>query len=831
MSKKVFLLLATTFLVVVAITGPNALATGPATENKAPQLLSDSTPIPDSVAPNSAELAVPPAGKPGFFIENGRFNILGPASDYYAVGSFSFWAWTQLNPGPGSYNWDLFDAWIEDSIAAGYEEVGLALMTFTGRGVRCPFQGVDMSPSWVLAGPDGVRGNDDDPIILSDVPDTRDCDGDGNPDDGPWYLLDYTDPYYQQQYRIFIHALAQHLLNHPRRDKISWIATGVGKDGENKPVDVVDKPALQAAGIDQVTWMQYVQDVIDMYIEAFYDGSGFPRIQVVTQNAPFYLSPSERRDIASYAASKRVGLSINGITADFNSAESCDSPNPNTKCLGIYDQARQYSSVVPIMFESYDYMMRTRNEFYWAMAHALDLKADYIRLSSFWDDQDNPDNRTVAEWVAKYLGKGFEFGEEEPPSIWSRLREHKNPCFLTYAYIDNCNYWPPTGNYEFYLTQLHLPQHAGVTIPVTDDGGPLNPDRVRMTGWDHSESPVKDLPWHTNYEPHDPPLLEAGLFDPSGAVGTQNQVDPGYVTRRSDQASGNFRFIFDAADRYFARSQPPAESTFKVIITVTYYDYGDDQWLLVYDGVNGPTAARVYAINDWTVRRGLAVDDFLPVDGVIDPPVYYVQKTNSKKWKVATFLIEDGNFNNLVLTGANADFYIDTRSIDGKMDGDEWIHHVDVRKVDEFIEVTPTPTPTAAPTNTPTPTPTITPTPESSPTPSPTPTPSVGTISGVVYQDINGNQQPDPGEGLAGATLTLTGSDTRETQSAADGSYSFDNLTPGATYLLSETPPPGFGEAKPVSSVAVQVPNGVFTWNFRHDPLPHRLYMPTLLKN
>ena len=536
------------------------------------------------------DYAPPPAGKPGFYIENGRFDILQPAPDYFATGSFLFWAWAALNPSPGKYNWDALDQWIQDSLDAGYQTVGLAIMTYTGRFVACPIQGVDMTPSWVLAGPDQVAGNSDDPLLVSNEPDARgpdkspDCTNTG----GPWYLLDYLNPWYNQQYEIFVKALAEHLLTHPHRANIAWVATGTGKDGENKPADDKDDPSLQAGGLDQSNWVGYVQHVMDVYTTAFYDGSGFPRIQVINQNAPFFLSPLERRDVANYAAVRNVGLSINNITADFNSVESCGSLNPNVKCTGIYDQARQYNGIAPIMLESYDYMMGTPNEFYWAMQRALDVKADYIRLSHFWTTQTNQVNLTTAEWASKYVGTGFKLGQQQPPTIWSTMREHKDPCYLNYAYLNPCNYWPTSGNYEFYLTQLNLPEYGGITIPVTDDGGPANPDRVRITGWDGGDSPVKNERWHTNYSPHSPEMLAAGLFQIASS-GVQNQVDPGYVARRSDQATGHSKFIFDAADRYFTRQSD--QSAFKVIITVTYLDHGNDQWLLVYDGVSGPNGS------------------------------------------------------------------------------------------------------------------------------------------------------------------------------------------------------------------------------------------------
>ncbi|MBX7237224.1 MAG: hypothetical protein K1X65_22775 [Caldilineales bacterium] len=834
MRQKGSLLLVLTLLAVaivapVVVARPNAAPAGaPLVQAATPVAAPDSAP---DAAPDQTDYAPPPAGRTGFYIENGRFNILQPAPDYFATGSFLFWAWKDLNPSKGGYSWAILDKWIQDSLDAGYVSVGLAITPYTGRFCHPLEQGTDLIPAFVRNGPDNIAGNADDTVFASDVPDTRDCDQDGNPDRGPnaiWLLPDYTDSYYKEQYFTFVKALADHLLSSPYRDKIGWVAIGTGKDGENKPADDRDDPSLEAHGLTVPAWVQFVQDTTDAYTAAFYDGSGYPRIQVISQNAPFFKSPTERRDIANYVATRRVGVSLNTITPDFNFVEACASTNPNVRCTAIYDQARQYNNIAPVMLESYAYMMPTRNSFYWSMMRALDIKADYIRLSSFWNSSisdgnlTNPDNLATAEWVTHYVGTGFSSGQNQPFSIWSTMREHRAPCHLGYATLsrNECNQWPTNGNYEFYLTQLHLKDFGGITIPVTPD------DRTEITGWDASESTVVNKPWHYNTQPYDQVLRDVGLFQ-LGSNGVQTQVDPGWVTRRSDQAHGHSKFIFDATDRYFARSQPPADSTFKVIVTITYLDHGDDRWLLVYDSTTGPKAATVYAINDWNVRRGLAVDDFLPFDGKVTPPVNYIQKTNSNKWKVATFVIEDGNFNNGLLNEARADLYIESKSPSGQNDGDEYIHHVDVRKVQEFIEVTPTPTPTTAPTNTPTPTATRTPTRTPTPTVTPTSTPNVGIVNGKVYVDNNGNNQPDAGEGLAGATLTLTGPANLQRTSAADGSYSFGDVPPG-DYLLSETPPTGYGPAKPVSAVGLSIQaNTTRTWHFGHDPLPTPTATPT----
>lgn len=796
--------------------------------------------------PSSIDYAPPPAGVPGFYIENGRFNILQPAAKYSATGSYAFWAWKDLNAVKGGYDFTGVDDFIRDSLSAGYQSVGITLYTYTGRFVACKAgSGIDMTPQWVQAGPDGVLGNADDTRIKSLVVDDRDCDGDGI-DNTDWYLPKYTDPYYKAQYAAFINAFAQHLLASPLKANVAWVAIGTGKDGENKPADDTDDPTLLANGLSVEAWVGFVKWVTDTYQAAFYDGSGQPKIQLLTQNAAFYRNQYERRDIANYSVTHGIGVSVNNNHSDFVSAESCRNPNAADACLDFYDQIRQYSGLAPAMQEGYGYVMSTPNEFYWAMKFALGIKADYLRLSGFWNFAngalDTPDVRTIAEWAAKYLGTGFKAGQSKPPTVWADIREHRFPVRLAYAYLDGGNLWPTIGNYDFYLFQKHLPDKGGATIPVTDD------DRVTKMGWDGTANFTEDkVPWHYNTSPYDQSLRDAGLFQASGPNGIQNPVDPGWVARRSDQKTKQDFFFFDAADAYFARSQPPADSTFKVYVTVTYLDKGSDQWLLVYDSVQGPKAAPLYSINDWTIRRGLAVDSVLVDEGKVPSPVDYVQKTNTGKWKVAVFVINDGNFNNL-LTGAS-DLYIDTRSRTGVRDGDEYIHRLDVRKVQEIVEATPTPTPTITPTPTETPTPVGTATPTPTATVTPTATPSVGQIGGKAFRDANANNQPDAGEGLAGAILTLTGvgnPTNLQTTSGSDGSYAFPNLAPG-NYLLTETAPPGYGEGKPASSVVLPVQAGVpLTWHFRHEPtttvtatptatptttlFTDRLFMPMLLR-
>ena len=70
-------------------------------------------------------------------------------------------------------------------------------------------------------------------------------------------------------------------------------------------------------------------------------------------------------------------------------------------------------------------------------------------------------------------------------------------------------------------------------------------------------------------------------------------------------------------------------------------------------------------------------------------------------------------------------------------------------------------------------------------------------LSGIKYIDSNGNDADNSEPGLAGVTITLSGTNgmgnsvLQTTTTAANGSYSFTGLAPGL-YTLTETPPAGY---------------------------------------
>jgi serine-aspartate repeat-containing protein C/D/E len=90
--------------------------------------------------------------------------------------------------------------------------------------------------------------------------------------------------------------------------------------------------------------------------------------------------------------------------------------------------------------------------------------------------------------------------------------------------------------------------------------------------------------------------------------------------------------------------------------------------------------------------------------------------------------------------------------------------------------------------------------------------PQFGAISGMKFNDINGNGALDPGEpGLAGVTMVLLGPAGTPVMTTTDaaGNFSFQNLTP-STYTLSEVVPAGYQQTlpPPPGTITVTVTGG-----------------------
>lgn len=141
----------------------------------------------------------------------------------------------------------------------------------------------------------------------------------------------------------------------------------------------------------------------------------------------------------------------------------------------------------------------------------------------------------------------------------------------------------------------------------------------------------------------------------------------GRYTRRTDRATGNpymhFQVLNHPSSPYYGN---PNRYVFTV--TVTYLDKGTDSWKLTYDSFSGPKDAGT------------------------------VQKTNTNTWRKATFVLTDARFGNGYtdngMGGGNGSPASDL-TIDCLDSGDEYIHMVEIKRIDSGT--TPSPTPTTVP--------------------------------------------------------------------------------------------------------------------------------------
>jgi hypothetical protein len=639
-------------------------------------------------------------------------------------------------------------------------------------------------------------------------------------------LLRFWRPEYQQPYNTFVQALGNRYRNDSR---VEFIAIGTGLWGETRASEVVDRPAAQGQGLTSNMWIDTVNAITDMYINAFSDGG--LRKRVLLQMAPFQYVPRERKEFSIYAGDRGVGLSYNGLYPDYNVAFACDRPLADYRCAGAYDQLVPYNNRVPIGFETYPNMLPSPTDFYWGLINAMDKKTDYIRMSNYtgWYllPGDQPDAAYTDQmlWANQWLGKNL----NTTPSVWVALREHRNPIEYGDGGKETTSEYPQLGNYSFWLYQRDdVP--GGHTIPETNQATTLG--QPVGLGLCPTGAPATLPPGMTSYPCY------SNAYNSQLPAGAKEA----WVIRRTVQATGNPAMYFDIDNGYLAGNGNVAD------VVVTYWDHGVDRWTLRYMDSNGveQTAIPVNGSNPW------------------------VQKNNSNAFVKATFRLNNARFANAMAGGT--DFVIDSRSESGASDGDEWIHFVEVKKVSGSAEPTPThtvtttptgptrtPTPTSHFTATPTatrgtptatltatatatssPTPTRTASPTLSPTPTSTPTPTVtlspfGQVRGTVYEDVNSNGMFDPSVDvtLAGARIELyQGSQQVGLRiTSSNGRYVFDYLDPAPTYRLVEQAPPGYSMAVP-NDIILGVQAGVpVVLDFGHQKLiTLYLYLPLIQK-
>jgi hypothetical protein len=593
---------------------------------------------------------------------------------------------------------------------------------------------------------------------------------------------------YKNAYKTFITALGNRYktvansepLNGQAKYGLQFVAMGTGAYGENQPAqDALDweykstfDHVVKAAGMDtSKKWQDYVNEISQAYATAFASGDGTgPARHLFIQYAPSFMSGEERGYTTDYAASRGIGLSHNRLLPEFIWIYRNDK-------AGFYDPIRLWWNTVPTAVEAYATDLGCSPVMsYWALMAGLEKHIDFIRTDPELLRSGSSGNLTVHaplfDWASNFLGKTV----QNTPKVWTVLREHRNPMVASctsvfYQTSTAASNYPQYGNFNYWLYQLDTIA-GGRTVAETNDKGadvrfakdPANgasrpeaglgncPDRLFSDIYAGNPPTCNPRPYNENL----PPLVgqsESDYYNPATWTGAGKEA---WVVRRTDQQTNNPYMFFRIEDGYMG----PGAQTWKANITVKYFDIGTDKFSIKYDSVAGEKIAGV------------------------------VTKTGSKQLKTITFTVNDAKFANRL--PGSTDFYLDSRNPDTNAnDGNEWLHMIEVEKLDSATEPTPTPTVTV------------------------TPTPSTGSVEGLAFNDLNKNGKLDAGEpGVADAVMSMSDLLTPDkylATSEASGLYRFTDVNPGQYTLKQKSPPPGF---KPNVAFALVVPvQANSTWN------------------
>ncbi len=608
---------------------------------------------------------------------------------------------------------------------------------------------------------------------------------------------------YLTAYHRFVRELGRRYGDNPG---LEFIAIGIGRDGENYPVDY-SKPEVKQKFFEEIrndlatkdlfceddptpctdpltVWIAYVNDLVDVYHEAF------PNKTILVQLAGSIFvtlddKSTEKQRILDHANSLGVGQSVNNMYPNWLWAYM-------PKRTGFFDHlpfhgydfahtatkgnpAHNY----PVAMEGYYKWVGCEKEtghsygniqVYWSLLSALSKHADYLRMySDFfveWNDEanqrggpnwDKPRQDIIAlinKWKP-YLGRT----PETAPGVFVALREHKGPWYQCQGRGPTNQRsspgYPDYGNYSYWLYHNNT-KTGGRTVPET--AFPAIRTWYGAKGLvDWMGDPYAPYPYF-NDDPYNQDLP---------------QRKETWAIRRTDQETGNPFMFFNFDEQV----RPLMNAADTITFTVTYVDMGTDTFSLWYqtetNGWRGKkaTLTALYEVTPEDELRPISIPA-----GLTDVP-----KEGTKQIRQAVFAVNDASFS--AGLREQADFYIWCNG-----DGDEWVHMVHVTRGPAPVVPTPTPWPTPTPTSTPTPLP--------SPSPTPTPTPTTATIIGKVYLDLNKNRHLDEGEpGMRGATVRLFSGSSQPvgTPVVTDetGQFVFTGLTPGF-YRIVETDPPGY---------------------------------------
>jgi len=451
--------------------------------------------------------------------------------EYGALGGWTPFKWSDLNPYKGVYNWSKTDQYIKDAQAMQVtlpdgsviaKPVGIAVDVWSME-VQEHQIGVSYIPPWVAGecgsvnsclDPDGAAG---------------DC--------RPFCVPRCLNTCWQYWFDQFVIAMGQRYDDNPEFYNLAWINISTGADEETN--ERKSMFGCNYFGGNTPAFNNWVDRVMDTYNLAF--PNTVQTIQSTLHSIHYHA------DRAASYPSKMTGVKVNGLEVDVPSAEiRCD----GVLVGGVTGFSQIYHEVIPTGYEP-----KHGNGIpasYWFFMDGLSTHPYMfdIQLPNISDTYiaEQMIGFPILDFVRRHLGRTV----QNTPDVWIVLRDTfgQDSCWTGSDGVQRC-YGPRHGDYEYWLYRRDSPPGSHTVLIGLDLRHELPAEAQ-----DHFYG------WHSS--------------------------------RRTDQDTGNPYMSFDIDDRYRHVGQVPEAAGGEVswAITVTLVNNGADTLSLEYKDYYGNLVER-----------------------------------------------------------------------------------------------------------------------------------------------------------------------------------------------------------------------------------------------
>ncbi len=443
--------------------------------------------------------------------------------EYGALGGWSAFAWNDLNPEKGFYNWSQTDKYIKDAQAMQVtlpdgsvtaKPVGISVQTWAMEETDTQI-GVNYTPYWVAAEAGEAV------TACYDPDDSGPC--------KPFCTPRFRSTTWQYWFDQFVLAMGQHYDNNPEFYNLSFVLIATGVDDETNERKSLGDCAYDTGG-NTKAFDDWVLHVMGTYNLAFPSTPHF--IQSTLHGIHYHA------ELAASFPSKMTGVKVNGLEVDVPSAEV---RFDGELVGGVTGFSEVWHEVIPTGFEP-----KHGNGIegsYWFYMQGLSVHPDMfdIQLPNIADtyEAEQRINFPIQDFVRTHLGKM----PQNAPDVWIVLRD---TTFRdsTWTGSDGIvrTYGPHHGDFAYYLYRRD-------TAPGSQTVA-----------------------------------LKAEMMDRELPSQARSHIYGWYSTRRTDQASGNPYMSFDVDDRYPYAGQVPRAAGGQVSwhVNVTLVNQGTDTFSLEY---------------------------------------------------------------------------------------------------------------------------------------------------------------------------------------------------------------------------------------------------------